>query len=286
MDLPTSNPASNSTSNLTSSTTSTSTSTPPLALSPTRYTIDPASGRPLFKQQMHVPLRKRIAIIGARGIGKSALLHRAMSDTFYKDYHPTIEDTYVWRTKVDGVEFEITLIDTKGVDEHSAHLGIQYSVACDGYILAFSLSDAHSLTSLRSVHAKLMRTLCATFRYGTTEIPRVLVGMQRDHPANADNPVSTAAAAFARRNGLPYKEVSAFSDRQSDVVNVFHSVIRIIQHNLKASYTATTLGDTEQRSTNLLYKNAHLENLKYLQQQQQTQQAPRRKLKNSSSKQL
>lgn len=247
-----------------------------------RYAIDPTLGRPVFKQEIHVPMRKRIAIIGARGIGKSAMLHRAMSDTFTKAYHPTIEDSYVWRTKVDGVEYEITLVDTKGVDEHSGHLGIQYSIDCDGYVLAFSLQDEHSLSSLRFVHSKLLRTLCATFRYGTTEIPRVLVGTQRDPQGDRpiDEHISKAATAFARRNGLPYMEVSSSHSAHSEITNVFHSVIKIIHHNLKASYTATA-GNAGQRASNMLVTNARLQNPKLF--QQQAHNAQRRRIKNSTA---
>ena len=56
----------------------------------------------------------RVAMVGAAGVGKSALTVRLLTGRFLQHYDPTLEDEYSTNLMVDGEEREITILDTAG----------------------------------------------------------------------------------------------------------------------------------------------------------------------------
>lgn len=57
---------------------------------------------------------RKIAIMGARAVGKTALLYRFLENIFTEAYLPTIESTYSKNLRLKGQEYELTIIDTAG----------------------------------------------------------------------------------------------------------------------------------------------------------------------------
>jgi Ras homolog enriched in brain len=58
---------------------------------------------------------RRIALLGARAVGKSSMAVKFTTKEFSKSYYPTIETTYSKQFK----NYQIELIDTAGQDEYS-----------------------------------------------------------------------------------------------------------------------------------------------------------------------
>ena len=68
-------------------------------------------------------------MLGGGGVGKSQLTLAYLKEKFqdgvkkkkfktkFVQYDPTIENSYVIKTKINGVEFKTTLVDTAGQDE-------------------------------------------------------------------------------------------------------------------------------------------------------------------------
>lgn len=56
----------------------------------------------------------RVAVVGAAGVGKSALTVRLLTGRFLQHYDPTLEDEYRTCLMVDGEEREVTVMDTAG----------------------------------------------------------------------------------------------------------------------------------------------------------------------------
>mmetsp|Transcript_5529 Transcript_5529/g.9741 ORF Transcript_5529/g.9741 Transcript_5529/m.9741 type:complete len:121 (+) Transcript_5529:100-462(+) len=74
---------------------------------------------------------RRIAVIGARGVGKSRLTIRLCEDYFDDAYIPTIEDSYQTSLKIDGNQYVVEIIDTAGQDYYSifgSHVRLIHSI--------------------------------------------------------------------------------------------------------------------------------------------------------------
>lgn len=177
-------------------------------------------------------LRKRIAVLGARGVGKSALSIRCALGRFEPDYMPTFEDMYEWKPVVDGLHYDLCIVDTDGQDEHS-FFGLQYTIGIDGYILMFSVRDESSFDVIKAVNDKLLATLNVRDTKGVREVPRILVGNQIDITHERQITFETASE-YANEQGIPYMECSAFTPHNAE--NVFKAVLRIIQNNLRESH--------------------------------------------------
>lgn len=178
-------------------------------------------------------VRKRIAILGSRGVGKSALAIMCTNKHFEANYLPTLEDVYMWRPTVDGVRYDVTIIDNEGQDG-TTPFGPQCTIGVDGYLLVFSVADSASFDAVKVVNERLLRTLNVLKMTGTSEVPRILVGNFQDVGDN--RAVSQhAAEKYAKYLDIPYMEASASTGH--NVPKLFIALLHIIEQNLQNSYT-------------------------------------------------
>ena len=59
-----------------------------------------------------------LVVMGAGGVGKSAITLSFMRNQFVEEYDPTIEDSYCKECLVDGVETTLDITDTAGQEEY------------------------------------------------------------------------------------------------------------------------------------------------------------------------
>jgi Ras family protein len=165
---------------------------------------------------------RRIAVLGARGVGKSALTIRFCEGTFPESYLPTIEDTYQATLRGhDDEVYALEIVDTAGQDEYSS-LGAQVSIGIDGYVLLYSVRDASSFEMIRYIHQRLAATL------GSDQIPKILVGNQIDQAI--DREVSfEEGAEVAESIGAAFCECSARTG--TNVVEVFRILLDEIERS-------------------------------------------------------
>ncbi len=62
----------------------------------------------------------KLVVVGDGGVGKSALTIQFFQKLFVTDYDPTIEDSYIQHTEVDGKWCIMDVLDTAGQEEFSA----------------------------------------------------------------------------------------------------------------------------------------------------------------------
>ena len=63
---------------------------------------------------MEGPGSIRVAVVGAAGVGKSALIVRLLTERFLQHYDPTLEDEYRASLTVEGESREFIVLDTAG----------------------------------------------------------------------------------------------------------------------------------------------------------------------------
>lgn len=88
-----------------------------------------------------------LSVLGAAGVGKSALTQRLLFDTFVPDHDPTIEDAFRKAMFVDGQRDEIEILDTAGQEAFESFRH-QWMSNKDAYLFVFSLTDLTSFEAL------------------------------------------------------------------------------------------------------------------------------------------
>eukprot|EP00490_Sorites_sp_Unknown_P011174 CAMPEP_0114655856 /NCGR_PEP_ID=MMETSP0191-20121206/11513_1 /TAXON_ID=126664 /ORGANISM="Sorites sp." /LENGTH=75 /DNA_ID=CAMNT_0001871991 /DNA_START=51 /DNA_END=275 /DNA_ORIENTATION=+ len=63
---------------------------------------------------------RKIVVLGAGAVGKSAITIRMVANEWRNEYDPTIEDSYQCNLKVDGVDEELDILDTAGQEQFAA----------------------------------------------------------------------------------------------------------------------------------------------------------------------
>jgi len=79
-----------------------------------------------------------VVVLGAGGVGKSALTVRFVRDVFIENYDPTIEEEYRCQINVDGALTALDVLDTAGAEQFTS-LNEVYIKSGRGFVLVFSL---------------------------------------------------------------------------------------------------------------------------------------------------
>ena len=142
---------------------------------------------------------RKVAVLGARAVGKSCFVASFVTGTFNDGYDPTIESTHHKVIRFRQVHFVTDIVDTAGMvrvccqccvfvvldrvlnspmfvsqDDYS-RLSRNASLGVDGYILVFSIVSRQSFEKIRQINTLLLNTLG-----DVPYVPRVLVGTMKD----------------------------------------------------------------------------------------------------------
>ncbi|XP_037677873.1 GTPase ERas [Choloepus didactylus] len=140
----------------------------------------------------------KAVVVGASGVGKSALIIQLNYQCFVEDHDPTIQDSYWKEVALGRGGCILNVLDTAGQATHRA-LRDQCVAIGDGVLGVFALDDPASLTQLQQMRA--------TWGPHYTQ-PLVLVGNKCDLVTSAGD-AHAAAAALAQSWGTPFVETSA-----------------------------------------------------------------------------
>ncbi|OXU27243.1 hypothetical protein TSAR_002213 [Trichomalopsis sarcophagae] len=189
----------------------------------------------------------KLVVVGAGGVGKSALTIQLIQNHFVDEYDPTIEDSYRKQVVIDGETCLLDILDTAGQEEYSA-MRDQYMRTGEGFLLVFAVNSAKSfevlnlqpLFSNAKCISRKSRVLCVnhyvqdigTYREqikrvkDAEEVPMVLVGnkcdLQQSWAVNM-----TQAREVARQYGVPFVETSAKT--RMGVDDAFYTLVREIR---------------------------------------------------------
>ncbi|KAI0688104.1 small GTPase superfamily [Cytidiella melzeri] len=143
-----------------------------------------------------------IVVLGAGGVGKSALTARFVKGEFPEHYNPTIEEQYRRELEVDGENMALDILDTAGAEQFTA-LNELYITNGNGFLLVFSLTDEASLRNLEGIRQQILH-----IKADEPDIPIVIVGTKQDLYTEREV-TRQAIEDFAARWGHPFYETSA-----------------------------------------------------------------------------
>uniref|UniRef100_A0A2I3H8Q8 HRas proto-onco, GTPase n=1 Tax=Nomascus leucogenys TaxID=61853 RepID=A0A2I3H8Q8_NOMLE len=129
----------------------------------------------------------KLVVVGAGGVGKSALTIQLIQNHFVDEYDPTIEDSYRKQVVIDGETCLLDILDTAGQEEYSA-MRDQYMRTGEGFLCVFAINNTKSFEDIHQYREQIKRVK------DSDDVPMVL---------------SRQAQDLARSYGIPYIETSA-----------------------------------------------------------------------------
>ncbi|XP_052801153.1 ras-related and estrogen-regulated growth inhibitor-like [Mya arenaria] len=163
-------------------------------------------------------VESKICILGAPGVGKSALVVRFLTRRFIWEYDPTLECTYKHNTTIDEEPVVMEILDTAG-QEWSIHREGHVRWA-DGFVLVYAINDRHSFEEVSSIKQCLDEVK-------KTNVQCVLVGNKIDLLHEVHVPTSEGER-LASDWASAFFETSA-SDGGEDIPELFHELHREIR---------------------------------------------------------
>ncbi|KAH9999202.1 small GTPase superfamily [Russula compacta] len=156
-------------------------------------------------------------VLGAGGVGKSALTVRFMLNEFVENYDPTIQEEYRKAIEVDGELTWLEVLDTAGAEQFTA-LNEICITSGRGFVLVFSLTLEASLREVTSLRQQILR-----IKGENSRVPMVLVGTKLDL-TNEREVSPSHIEELAARWKIPVYETSA--KRNWDVSEAFEDLVR------------------------------------------------------------
>uniref|UniRef100_A0A673LBK0 small monomeric GTPase n=1 Tax=Sinocyclocheilus rhinocerous TaxID=307959 RepID=A0A673LBK0_9TELE len=160
----------------------------------------------------------KLVVVGAGGVGKSALTIQLIQNHFVDEYDPTIEDSYRKQVVIDGETCLLDILDTAGQEEYSA-MRDQYMRTGEGFLCVFAINNLKSFADVHLYREQIKRVK------DSDDVPMVLVGNKCDLARTVD---TKQAQELARSYGIEFVETSA-KTRQG-VEDAFYTLVREIRH--------------------------------------------------------
>ena len=123
----------------------------------------------------------KVVVLGASGVGKTALVCRIVGGHFPFRYLPTVEDHYEAFINLKGKRQQVDLVDTSGSSAFMAVINYQI-VFGDAFVVVYSVTDRSSFDQAK----QLLKDICSIksgSRHGAVAskpVPILLVGSQAE----------------------------------------------------------------------------------------------------------
>lgn len=117
---------------------------------------------------------RKIAVVGARNVGKSSITVQFVESHFVESYYPTIENEFSRTVKLGKVMYTLEICDTAGQDEFSL-VNNRSLMGVAGFLVVYSVVNRHSFELVGLIRDKILDQL------GLDEnVPVVVVGNKID----------------------------------------------------------------------------------------------------------
>merc|ERR1711974_128 len=178
---------------------------------------------------MGVPQRKNtqdkmteymLVVVGAGGVGKSALTVQLVQGRFLEEYDPTIEDSYRKQVTIDDQHCILNILDTAGQEEYSA-MKDQYMRRGDGFLCVYSITSKASFGEIDEYVDSIRRIK------DTDNVPVMIVGNKADLEDDREVPKSEGDAKARSYGASTFLETSAKT--KTNVEESFYQLVREIR---------------------------------------------------------
>ena len=145
----------------------------------------------------------KVTLLGAGGVGKSALTLRIISGVFTPTYNPTIEDYYRHDTNIDGVgPCIVEILDTAGTEQFASMRQLYISNG-QAFALVYAVDDRASFEEVKEIYQQI------TEMKSPQMISVVLVGNKCDLDDRREVEMWEGEEAAKEMCNAPFMETSA-----------------------------------------------------------------------------
>lgn len=170
----------------------------------------------------------KVTLLGAGGVGKSALTLRIISGVFTPTYNPTVEDYYRHDTMVDGVgPCIVEILDTAGTEQFASMRQL-YISNCKAFALVYSVDDRASFDETVELYQQISSSVS-----NPSDITVVLVGNKCDLEHRREVEYSEGKQAAKDMDNCVFMETSAMDGR--NVENFFVKLVGSMSGRVKTS---------------------------------------------------
>ncbi|PVD38776.1 hypothetical protein C0Q70_01399 [Pomacea canaliculata] len=162
--------------------------------------------------------RFRIVVMGAAGVGKSAIISQFLYDHFQIEYNETIEELHQGEYDFDGTRLTLDILDTAGAYSFPAMRELAIATS-DAFVLVYSVDDESSFEAVTKLREQILT------EKNSNDVPMVIVANKTDV---GDDKRSlgreTAESIVCVDWGNGYVEASAKNN--VNIVGIFKEILR------------------------------------------------------------
>ncbi|XP_077572939.1 ras-like protein family member 11B [Stigmatopora nigra] len=191
----------------------------------------------------------KIVVIGAGGVGKTALVVRFLTRRFIGDYERNAGNLYSREVQVDGEQVSLQVQDTPGVEISNNGAVLPDHVSCflqwaDAVVLVYSVTDRRSFELVPQLHQRLSQ--CSSVSVGGGVGPPVVLLANKTDLLHMRCVDPQQGPLLAGTLGCAFYEVSA-SEGYSQVHGAFHRLCCQLAKQRPPSPAATQPAAAEKR---------------------------------------
>lgn len=169
---------------------------------------------------MAQPGAYKVVFLGTGSVGKSSLVLRFVTDTFTKEYLPTIEDLYRKTCLFNGTPAHLDILDTAGQEEFLAARD-EWVRGGKAFFLVYSITSMQSFKEVDQFRQHILQV------HDGQQVPMVLVGNKSDLEAEREVPSADGAKLATLYGNIPFLETSALTGSNCD--QIFYEAVRLIR---------------------------------------------------------
>ena len=98
----------------------------------------------------------KLMVLGAGGVGKSALTIQFVQSHFLDEYDPMIEESYRKQCVIDDEVAVLDILITAGQEEFGP-MRVQYMHTGEGFLLVYSIIDRNSFEEIPKLYRQILR---------------------------------------------------------------------------------------------------------------------------------
>ncbi|XP_059160122.1 ras-like protein family member 12 [Physella acuta] len=179
------------------------------------------SGRKPFHRNGATP-EFNIALIGALGVGKSALTVKYITRRFIMEYDPDLEGTYTKHEDLDGQDIIVHIMDTCDKEDCDPSRYLKWA---DAFLIVYSITNRQTY----DVAKEYMESISIYLKGQGRECPLALVGNKIDLERYRQVNKSEGASLATEYDSVFYETTA--TEEYELVEKVFHRLIQEAHHD-------------------------------------------------------
>lgn len=170
----------------------------------------------------------KVTLLGAGGVGKSAITLRIVSGTFTPTYNPTIEDYYRHEADLPSIgPCVVEILDTAGTEQFASMRQL-YITNSQAFAIIYSIDSLESFEEAKQIYADIIEIKPAN------ELAIVLVGNKCDM-SNDKREISTTEGAQAAKNMSNCRFIETSAKDNTNINQLFEKLVYLARDNVQSS---------------------------------------------------